>query len=129
MKWYFACNDKSEEFYPLIKAAVNSALANTTLQPNFIFDGEENELTSWLRKKGVNIIFHRVSFFDTLKTFYDEKLLNIASGAFLRCDIPLIEKEDDFIIYTDCDILFLKDFKLDIKPEYFACSSQFKKNN
>lgn len=129
MKWYFACNDKSPDFYPLIKAAVNSALENTTLVPHFIYDGEENELTQWLEKKGVKIIHHRVSFYAALKSHYNEHLLNIASGAFLRCDIPVIEKEDDFVLYTDCDVLFLKDFKTDLKPEYLACSTQFDKKN
>lgn len=128
-KWYFACNDKSPDFYPLIRAAVNSALENTTLEPHFIYDGEENELTQWLREKGVKIIYHRVSFYDAFKDYYNEHLLNIASGAFLRCDIPVIEQKDEFVLYTDCDILFLKDFKTDLRPEYFACSTQFDKKN
>jgi len=28
-----------------------------------------------------------------------------------------------------CDVLFLKDFQTDLKPAYFACSSQSEKNN
>lgn len=131
MKWYFACNDKSPEFFPLIKGAVNSAIENTTLEPIFIYDGEENALTQWLKEKGVKIINHRVSFYDEIKNHYDEKLLNIATGAFLRCDIPIIEKDDEFVLYTDCDVLFLKDFdpeKLKM-PEYFSCSTQFTKHN
>lgn len=129
MKWYFASNDKSEDFFPLIKAAVNSALNNTTLEPNFIYDGAENELTQWLRDKGVNIINHRISFYDRLEKHYDEQGLKIATGTFLRCDIPIIETEEEFILYTDCDVLFLKDFTADIKPKYFACSTQFNKRN
>lgn len=129
MKWYFASNDKSESFYPLIKGAVNSAIENTSLKPHFLYDGEENELTDWLKNKGVKIIHHRVSFYDALKNYYPEVALNVASGAFLRCDIPIIEQEDDFVLYTDCDVLFLKDVHLDLKPESFACSSQSDKNN
>lgn len=129
MKWYFACNDKSQNFYPLIKGAVNSALKNTTLEPHFIYDGEENDFTQWLREKGVKIIHHKVSFYEALKNHYNENLLNIASGAFLRCDIPIIEQEDDFVLYTDCDVMFLKDFKNDLNPKYFACSTQFDKKN
>lgn len=124
MKWYFACNEKSTNFFPLIKAAVNSALENTTLEPIFIYDGKENELTNWLEAKGVKIIFHRVSFYDALEKNYDEAELAIASGAFLRCDIPLLEHEDKFVLYTDCDILFLKDFQTNLEPKYFACSAQ-----
>lgn len=129
MKWYFASNDRSHSFFPLIKGAVASALENTTLEPVFIYDGEENELTQWLRERNVKIINHRVSFYDKLEQNYDEAELTIASGTFLRCDIPIIEQEDDFILYTDCDVLFLKDFELPVKPTYFACSGQFSKRN
>lgn len=129
MKWYFACNDKNPEFFTLIKGAVNSALKNTSLEPNFIYDGEENELTSWLREKGVNIIKHRVSFYDALEKYYSHQLLNIAAGAFLRCDIPTIDENDEFVLYTDCDVLFLEDFKPEIYPKYFACSAQTNKRN
>lgn len=129
MKWYFACNDMSPHFYSLIKGAVNSAIENTTLEPHFIYDGQENELTDWLKSKGVKIIHHRVSFYDDLVKFYNKDMLNIVLGAFLRCDIPIIEQEDEFVLYTDCDVLFMKDFHTDIKPEYFACSTQFDKKN
>lgn len=129
MKWYFACNDKSQEFFPLIRGAVNSALKNTSLEPNFIYDGAENELTQWLREKGVKIIQHRVSVYDVLEAHYDTDSLAIASGAFLRCDIPIIEQDDEFVLYTDCDVIFLNDFKSDLRPKYFACSSQFNKIN
>lgn len=129
MKWFFACNDKSPEFFPLIEGAVNSALQNTSLVPYFIYDGIENNFTEKLRGKGVNVINHRVSFYDELEKHYDEKGLAVASGAFLRCDIPIIETEDEFVLYTDCDVLFLKDFECELKPEYFACSSQTEKNN
>lgn len=129
MKWYFACNDKSPDFFPLIKAAVNSAMKNTDLEPHFIYDGEENELTQWLKEHRVKVIHHRVSFYDALEKHYDAKMLAIASGAFLRCDIPTIEKDDEIVLYTDCDVLFLNDFKIDIRPKYFACSSQVSKNN
>lgn len=129
MKWYFACNDKSPDFFPLIKGAVDSALKNTTLEPHFIYDGVENELTQWLVERGVQIVNHRISFYDSLKNHYDEASLAIASGAFLRCDIPIIENEDEFVLYTDCDVLFLNDFVTDLAPEYFACSTQFDKWN
>lgn len=131
MKWYFACNEKSENFFPLIKGAVNSALENTTLEPHFIYYGEENELTKWLSDKGAKIVHHRVSFYEEIKDHYDEISFNVASGAFLRCDIPIIENDDEFVLYTDCDVLFLKDFDIEKlkKPEYFSCSSQFTKHN
>lgn len=129
LKWYFACNEKSSGLFPLIEAAVNSALLNTSLKPHFVFDGEECDFTQKLREKGVKIIFHRVGFYDALKNHYDEQGLNIASGAFLRCDIPVIEQEDEFVLYTDCDAIFLKNFETEIKPKFFACAPQSEKHN
>jgi len=129
MKWYFASNDRSPTFFPLIKAAVSSVLENTALDPHFIYDGVENELTHWLESKGVKIIYHRVSFFEALEKHYEPNMLSIASGTFLRCDIPILEQEDEFVLYTDCDALFLKDFECEIMPEYFACAPQFDKKN
>lgn len=128
MKWYFAASE-NPELFPLIIGAVNSALANTTLEPHFIYDGGENELTPWLREKGVKIIPHRVGFYDELEKHYSKELLKIASGAFLRCDIPVIEQDADYILYTDCDVMFLKDFDAHIRPKYFACAPQENKRN
>lgn len=128
MKWYFACNE-NPDFFPLIMGAVNSALKNTTLEPHFIYDGAQNKLTDWLKERGVKIISYRVSFYENLQKYYSPELLSIASGAFLRCDIPLIEKDSDYVLYTDCDVLFLKDFDAQIRPKYFACAPQENKRN
>ena len=131
MKWYFACSKGSDDFYPLLKAAVNSALENTTLKPNFIYDGEPDELTEWLKNKGVNIIYHKVSFADRILETFSEKDRYIPLGAYLRCDIPVLEKDEEYILYTDCDVIFLKDINEynTPKPKYFACSSQFNKKD
>lgn len=129
MKWYFASNSDSKSYTPLIKAAVESALKNTTLEPHFIYDGEPDELTDWLEKRGVKIIYHRVSFYDLLKKTYPADVLSIPAGAFLRCEIPRLERDDEIVLYTDCDVLFLKEvnFENSPHPEYFSCSSQFNK--
>lgn len=128
MKWYFAASE-NPDLFPLIIGAVNSALQNTTLEPHFIYDGSENKLTEWLKEKGVKIIPHRISFYDALQKHYSKELLSIASGAFLRCDIPIIEKDSDYVLYTDCDVLFLKDFDAQIRPKHFACAPQENKSN
>lgn len=128
MKWYFACNSDSKEYEPLIKAAVTSAIKNTTLKPHFIFDGEANELTQWLEEKGVKVIYHRSNLYPFLKKKYKDNKLKISSGAYLRCDIPIIEKDEDYVLYTDCDVIFLKDVEMQ-KPEYFACTPEVDKND
>ncbi|MCL2722121.1 MAG: hypothetical protein FWD47_12400 [Treponema sp.] len=126
MKWYFACNDRNRQYDVLIKAAVKSALKNTTLEPVCIYDGEENQLTQWLTEHGIKIIFHRVSFYQAFENHLDKNRITTASGAFLRCDIPIINIEDDFCLYTDCDVIFLKDFDYQTldQPEYFSCSCE-----
>ncbi|MCD8524023.1 MAG: hypothetical protein LRY72_17430 [Saccharospirillaceae bacterium] len=116
----------------MILAAVNSARVNTNLEPILLFDGQENEFLETLRKKGVKVIFHRVGFYDALKERdkTNPGYLSIASGAFLRVEIPLIEQDEEFVLYTDCDILFTSDAGLlDVKPEYFACAPQQSMND
>lgn len=128
MKWYFACNSESKEYEPLIKVAVLSAIKNTTLEPHFIFDGKPNALTQWLEEKDVKVIYHKSNLYPILEKKYKGNELKISSGAYLRCDIPMIEQEDDYVLYTDCDVIFLKDVELQ-KPEYFACTPEVDKND
>lgn len=125
MKWYFACNDKSKEYEPLIKAAVTSAIKNTTLKPHFIYDGKPNDFTKWLEERGVKIIYHRSNLYSVLEKKYKGNDLKISTGAYLRCDIPMLETEDDYVLYTDCDVIFLKDIvNINPKPEYFCCAPE-----
>ena len=132
MKWYFAMSESSlsrgEHDWPgLIKTAVKSALVNTTLNPHLLYDGQPNELTKDLEKLGVKIVPHRVCFFDELESYgrrtsRHESWIGIASGAFLRLDIPLLEREDDLVLYTDTDVIFLSepDFYRTEPPRLFC---------
>jgi hypothetical protein len=111
-------------------AAVRSAKRNTDLKPHLIYDGLPNALTTRLAEEGVNVIFHRVSFYDSLARYASESGSNktwlpMASGAYLRIDIPLIETEDNFVLYTDVDVLFCKNLKFELSPPaLFAAASQ-----
>lgn len=115
----------------MIKAAVRSAIANTTLEPHFIYDGEPDELTEWLENNGVTVIYHRVSFYNKIEENFLPESLHIPSGAYLRCDIPALNSEDEYVLYTDCDVIFLRDVNFENipKPKFFACSSQFNKRD
>jgi hypothetical protein len=118
LKWYFAISEASlarpdHDWRALIRVAVESARQNTTLRPNMIYDGEPNDFTEELEKKGVRIIRHRVSFYPDLEEQSRSQwdwYLQAASGAFLRTEIPLIETEEDLVLYTDCDVMFLSEF-------------------
>jgi glycosyltransferase involved in cell wall biosynthesis len=118
MNWYFALSESSIErdehdWRGLIRVAVSSAYGNTRLRPILVYDGQPSQFTAELENIGVRIVYHRVSFFDELvrhaDTIGNPWWLNIASGAFLRTEIPLLDSGDDAVLYTDCDVMFTKD--------------------
>ena len=137
MKWFFAVNQESlsvmrDHFEPLILAAVHSAKAHTTLDPHLVFDGGDDPFLDVLVGLGVKIIRHRVSFHDSLERFGEANpgYLRIAGGAFLRVEIPLIEIRDEFVLYSDCDVLFERDPTPYLpRPRYFACAPENDPNN
>ncbi|NES01910.1 MAG: hypothetical protein F6K22_03145 [Okeania sp. SIO2F4] len=138
MKWFFAINDFSnslETYFQLIKVAVYTAKNNTSLEPFCIYDGTENELTKWLRRNNVNIIFQRTPHYEKLKNTLP-RWFSTAAGAFLRVEIPkIIEKNcfgDEYVLYTDCDVMFLdnvEDYLRNLTCKYFAIGPQDNPND
>jgi hypothetical protein len=137
MKWYFALNGMSLQsqrtlWEPMITAAVRSARERTSLRPHMIYDGGEDPFIDTLESWGVKVVRHRVSFYDALASHVttNPMYLQIASGAFLRTEIPLVETEDEYVLYTDCDVLFEKQPQFSkIRPKIFACAPEFDKKN
>jgi hypothetical protein len=133
MKWYFCWSQDSEfrldhDWKNLIRVAVESARLNTTLEPNFVYDGEKSDFTEELQARGVNVIFHRVSFASALALHNPApEFLAVARGAFLRFDIPLVADEaDEFVLYTDADVIFRSEPDLrGYYPLFFAAAPQF----
>jgi lipopolysaccharide biosynthesis glycosyltransferase len=138
MKWYFAITEESVGkaegggYGDMIRVAVASALKNSTLQPNMLYDGEESDFTRELRAAGVVIHKRRISFYDQLEQAQGrrfphlEHFMAIARGAFLRFEVPLVEEHDRFVLYTDCDVIFLRDPQIDrFRPSLFLASSEF----
>ena len=141
MKWYFAITadtltaDEDHGFKDCIHVAVGSALKNTHLKPNLLYDGAPDQFTDDMTRLGVNVIHHRLSFYERLQKAQREQradwpnYMKTAAGAFLRLEIPRVEFEDDFVLYTDCDVMFTGDVDLDFcRPEIFAVSGQFKQD-
>ena len=136
MKWYFAVSAASlardEHDWPgVLQAAVNSASRNTTLRPHLLYDGEPSGLTDDLARRGVTVVPHRATLFPALADRADRnglgpQWLATAAGAFLRFDIPVIEQDDACVLYTDADVLFLKqpDFFREHLPGLFAASTE-----
>jgi lipopolysaccharide biosynthesis glycosyltransferase len=124
MKWYCAINEDGILRYgQMIAAGCRSALQETSLTPCLLYDGEENTFISLLRNEGVNIISGRVSFYEDLLSAkpgggFSPK---VASGAYLRLEIPNVETEEEYVLYTDVDVLFRKEILLeDTRPAIFA---------
>jgi lipopolysaccharide biosynthesis glycosyltransferase len=138
MKLFLATNSGTvgTDNIKLLKNSINSALKNTQFDIFVIFDGKKEELD--LPEK-VTIIEHRHRCYETFKKSSKNNgdgFMNIASGAFLRTEIPFLCKklgiEDDYCLYTDYDVLFLgQDYSdlYNMRPEYFAACPEFDKNN
>ena len=129
--------DRHQSYEEMLKVSVASARQNTSLELYCLYDGQESELTGWLEARGVRLIYRRSFLYDQLADLAHNRLhnpdvLTIGAGAFLRVEIPQILRElgatDEFVLYTDCDVLFLKDVVPGLarmQPTYFAVSSEF----
>lgn len=117
LKWYFCFNQESTAWFSnMIKVAVISAIKNTKLIPHCIYDGEQTPLTVWLREQGVVIHQSRVPFCSRL---FDPEIMQrnqnssykpeSAKGYYLPLQIAEIEREDQYVLFTDCDIMFVRD--------------------
>ena len=136
MKWFFALSEaslSSDELYAnCIRAAVTSARERTTLVPHFLYDGGENPFLEELRSQGVEIIRHRSVLYDHIVEDRpdDKHFIRIASGAFLRMDLPLIEHDAEYVLYTDCDVMFLRNPELGhSRPTFFSAAPEFKQGD
>ncbi|SFU49556.1 hypothetical protein SAMN02799631_00944 [Methylobacterium sp. 174MFSha1.1] len=115
MKWYTCCNEAAlEAGGETLIAAVESCLRSTSLKPHLVYDGPDNALLSYFRDRGVVVILHRLSFSAELDRHRGIAAINYnwLIGNALRFDIPKIEKDDQFILYTDTDVVFHQDIEL-----------------
>jgi hypothetical protein len=73
---------------------------------------------------GVRVIPHVPSLEPALKIGYGEHY-PIFAGHWLRVDLPLVETEDSFVLYTDIDVLFLS-WRPDllVRPTYLAVAPE-----
>ena len=108
-KWYFCLNERGlKREFRFIRAAVGSAFRNTNLVPHCIYDGEDCRELDALRRADVVILNHRSSLEAELRAAYGEKF-DTFRGHWLRLDLPLLETDAEQILYTDIDVIFLRD--------------------
>jgi hypothetical protein len=137
LKWYCAISAETLDaveynWRDMIRVAIGTALKNTRLRPHLIYDGPEDAFCASMRRQGAVVIRRRTSIFPELYARYKDnpKLLAVVRGAFLRLEIPFIEQDDSIVLYTDCDVMFLRDPEIDtIIPDAFGASSQFSKSD
>lgn len=116
-------HNTSELYSDLLTVALKSARQNTSLDLVVLYDGpKDHRIYELLLSYNVKIIEHPFSHFECLnKTFTPDILLSKTgkssidlkklSGTFMRLDIPFIENDDDYVLYTDVDVIFNKDIE------------------
>ena len=130
-KWYFAANVAAlRDSFDQIEVAVQSARLHTSLLPICLVDAT-GDLTAvadrlqWLEAAGVRLVRHSAALFAIVKAHFGADA-DIFSGHWLRCDIPLIETEDEYVLYTDIDVMFRRDVaKVRVRPRLLACAPEF----
>jgi hypothetical protein len=130
MKWYFCINEEalSKRYSTDIDLAVQSCIQNTALEPHVLFDGKQGTFTDRMKRLGVCIHFRRTSLANDIAHLPDGPYELpgfrhiVARGAYLRFDIADIECHDEFVLYTDCDVMFRKEIKPEIRPPFLAAS-------
>lgn len=128
MKWYFGINEEgvASDAGHLARLAVISARKNTDLEPYLLYRGKRSRFTAWMEDQGVTVI-------DTLPRFEPVLQQAIAAGWYpremtghwMRTEICHIEQRDEFVLYTDIDVLFLRAIDLrGLRPRFFACAPE-----
>ncbi len=131
MKWYFALNADSiahDRLYArCVEVAVLSALQHTDLQPHMLFDGPACDLTRWVQRMGGVVVPHRSSLGDAIAaSSMSAGMKQIARGAYMRLDLPLIDFESEYVLYTDCDVMFAGPLEFGtLRPALFAVAPEF----
>lgn len=130
-KWYFACNASAfAHAFDQIEVAVLSARQRTGLTPILLLDlpkptPTDLERLAWLGAMGVTIRRHRAEMFAPVRAHFGAAA-DPFNGHWLRCDIPILETSDPFVLYTDIDVVFRADVTVsDVAPRFVACAPEF----
>lgn len=153
LKWIFSIfigNGSKNSYLAMAKVAVTSAQHRTSLDPVCIFNvaldaSKEVQILAadfleWLQSREVTIIRHTPKWAhkitETVESgkaaqnikyspLYKDAAMMIAT--FARFDIPILGFTDDYVLYTDVDVMFVSDINLasfDVLPEYMLCGTE-----
>jgi hypothetical protein len=133
MRWYFAIDEAGglREAGEHAKLAVRSAAAQGGLQPCLLYHGRPTDFTDWMTRQGVSVIQTRPGFLDKMQDAEAAGHYKAHSiGHWLRVAIPQVEQQEEFVLYTDCDVVFLRPQNwADIRPRVFAAAPEFQRAN
>ena len=129
LKCFFAFSSDIENnqiYIDLLIATLESAVQNTTLDLHCIYIGSENDnIYKILKKYNVTIYITDLQFFSKLKNVYTEEYIHknalghisdlSMKARFSRFLIPLFT-QDEYVLYCDTDLIFLKDIRLEDFP-------------
>jgi hypothetical protein len=133
MRWYFAIDEDGglSETGVLARLAVLSARRVGGLEPVLLYFGARTEFTAWMEAQGVRVV-------DTAPSFQRHIEQAAAAGTYrphsmghwLRVAVPQVEQEREFVLYTDCDVIFRQrcDFSI-VRPKVFAAAPEFHEDN
>ncbi|MDQ0450037.1 glycosyltransferase [Methylobacterium aerolatum] len=126
MKWYFCIDEigANAEIGLWAKIAAQSAIRRNDLKPICLYDGDTDDVfASDLKKLGVEVVSKSSSIKRQIEEAHQKLRYPLhASGAFLRAEISEVEKTDEYVLYTDCDVFFRDQFVPwdSIRPSVFA---------
>jgi lipopolysaccharide biosynthesis glycosyltransferase len=136
MFWFTALNEpfpqfreRNDAYRTMLKVALVSQRLNAPgLKPVLIYNGKEERFHDEIRALGCEVVFHTLSFeADVLAQPSRADLWkDVARGAFLRLDIPELFPALGEALYTDLDVMFLKDpTRYSLKTETIALAPEF----
>lgn len=144
MKCYICLTDSivtRNDYFDLLKVTLTSAQRNTSLHLICLYDGKVNDPVYNLMKEfNVEIIIHQLPYKKELMEIYSREWMlqnlgkeidyNRIFGTFMRMEIPVIEKEETYVLYSDIDVIFNADILLEELPHpvYLAAAPEFERN-
>jgi hypothetical protein len=130
MRWYFAINEAgaSGGSGRHAKLAVLSAIRAGGLSPYLLYFGERGEFTEWMEDHDVVVIDTSFTFLPAFEAAVRAgRHPEGFSGHWLRTAVCLLEQSDEFVLYTDIDVIFRRTPQLaEIRPPFIACAPEFR---
>jgi hypothetical protein len=133
LRWYFGIDEAGSRTITgqCAKLAVQTAAALGGLEPVLLYYGRPTDFTAWMARQGVQVIATEPRFLAAIRAAEAAGTYRPHSiGHWLRLEIPLIERDHEFVLYTDCDVMFLRgvDWRT-IRPRNLAAAPEMSLRN